>query len=119
MFDQTRSIVSNDQQFDAAEDAAFRAIELITERGSQSLVCESYRVLGNIHRSKGETEKAIRQYEVAFKIASSSNWDGGLLVRFTTPWRGYFTMKAGSAMHKLTSNAPSYTQPIAHITWVV
>ena len=71
-------LLCDDQQFDAAEEAASRAIGLITERGSQSLVCESHRVLGNIHRSKGETEKAIHQYEMALEIASSSNWHGGL-----------------------------------------
>ena len=71
-------LLCDDQQFDAAEEAASRAIGLITEKGSQSLVCESHRVLGNIHRSKGETEKAIHQYEVALGIASSSNWHSGL-----------------------------------------
>ena len=71
-------LLCDNRQFDAAEEAASRAIGLITEKGSQSLVCESHRVLGNIHRSKGETEKAIHQYEVALEIASSSNWDGGL-----------------------------------------
>jgi len=71
-------LLCDDQQLDAAEEAASRAIELITEKGSQSLVCESHRVLGNIHRSKGEMEKAVRRYEVALKIASSSNWHGGL-----------------------------------------
>ena len=71
-------LLCDDQQFDAAEEAASRAIGLITERGSQSLVCESHRVLGNIHRSKGDTEKALHQYEVALEIASSSNWHGGL-----------------------------------------
>jgi len=71
-------LLRDDQQFDAAEEAASRAIGLIPEKGSQSLVCESHRVLGNIHRSKGETEKAIHQYEVALEIASSSNWHGGL-----------------------------------------
>jgi len=71
-------LLCDDRQFDAAEEAASRAIGFITEKSSQSLVCESHRVLGNIHRSKGETEKAIHQYEVALEIASSSNWDGGL-----------------------------------------
>jgi len=71
-------LLCDDQQLDAAEEAASRAIDLIPEGGSQSLVCESHRVLGNIHRSKGETEKAVHQYEVALKIASSSNWHGGL-----------------------------------------
>jgi tetratricopeptide (TPR) repeat protein len=71
-------LLCDDKQFNAAEEAASRAIGLIAEKGSQSLVCESHRVLGNIHRSKGETEKAVHQYEVALEIASSSNWHGGL-----------------------------------------
>ena len=71
-------LLCDDKQFDAAEEAASRAIELITETGGQSLVCESHRVLGNIHRSKGDTEKAVHHYEVALEIASTSNWDGGL-----------------------------------------
>ena len=71
-------LLCDDQQLSAAEDAASRATGLIAERGSRSLVCESHRVLGNIHRSKGETEEAIHQYEVALEIASSSNWHSGL-----------------------------------------
>jgi len=71
-------LLRDGQQFDAAEEASSRAIGLITEKGSQSLVCESHRVLGNIHRSKGETEKAIHHHEVALEIASSSNWHDGL-----------------------------------------
>ena len=71
-------LLCDDQQFDAAEEAASRAIDLITERGSPSLVCESHRVLGNIHRSTGDTKKAVHHYEVALGIASSSDWHGGL-----------------------------------------
>ena len=59
-----------DGQLDAAEEAAFRAIDLLPEEGEQFLVCESHRALGNIYRSKGDTEKAIRHFEVALEIKS-------------------------------------------------
>ena len=63
-----------DKQLDAAEEAASRMIDLIPEKGRQSLVCESHRILGNIYRSKGEREKAISRFEVALGIATSFNW---------------------------------------------
>ena len=67
-----------DKQFDAAEEAASRAISLIPGEGNQSLVCESHRVLGKIYQSKGSREKAIHHYEVALGLASSSNWHENL-----------------------------------------
>ena len=63
-----------DKQFDAAEEAASRAIDLLPEEGEQFLVCNSHRALGEIYRSKGKTEKAIHHLEVALEIASSFNW---------------------------------------------
>jgi len=63
-----------DEQLDAAEEAASRAIDLIPEKGDQSQICRAHRVLGNIHQSKGQTEKAIHHYELALGIASSLNW---------------------------------------------
>ena len=63
-----------DGQFDAAEEAAFRAIDLLSDAGNQFQVCQCHRVLGDIYRSKGETEKAISHLETALGIASSSNW---------------------------------------------
>ena len=61
------------KQFDAAEEAASRAIGLLPEKGEQSQVCEGHRVLGDIYHSKGKTEKAIRHFEIALGIASSLN----------------------------------------------
>jgi len=66
----------SDDQLDAAEEAASRAIDLLPEERNQSPACESHRVLGLIYRSKGETEKAIHHYEVALEIASSFSWHG-------------------------------------------
>ena len=65
----------DDEQLDAAEDAALRAIDLIPKKGNQSTVCDSHRLLGNIYRSKGDTEKAIHHFELALGIASSFGWD--------------------------------------------
>jgi len=69
-------LLDSDKQLDAAEEAASRAINLIPEKGHQSLVCETHRVLGEIYRSSGEREKAIYHFEVArnrvlFQLAQS------------------------------------------------
>ena len=67
-----------DKQFDAAEEATLRAIDLYPEKGDQFRVSESHGVLGEIYRSKGEIEKAIHHKEVAIGIASSFNWHDSL-----------------------------------------
>jgi len=67
-----------DEQLDAAEEAAFRAIDLIPEKDHQSLVYGSHFVLGKIYHSKDEREKAISHFEVALGIASSFDWHGRL-----------------------------------------
>ena len=63
----------DDGQLDAAEDAISRAINLIPEGGQEHLACESHCVLGNIHRSRGERERAIHNFEKALRIASPFN----------------------------------------------
>jgi len=68
----------DDNQFDAAEEAAFRAIALLPEKGQQFGVCQSHQTLGKIYRSKGEIEKAIHHFEVALGIASSFGWRDSL-----------------------------------------
>ena len=67
-------LLCEDKQLDAAEEAAFRAVELLPEKGEEGRVCFSHRVLGEIHRSKGEREEAIHHFERALKIASPFNW---------------------------------------------
>ena len=74
------SLLSDDKQFDAAEETASRAIGLIPEKGNPVLVCESHRVLGGIYQSKGEIRKAIHHFEMAFEIASSFNWPDDLFI---------------------------------------
>jgi tetratricopeptide (TPR) repeat protein len=72
------SVLHDDKRFDAAEAAAFHAIDLLPEEGEQFLVCGSHRALGDIYRSKGETGKAIHHLEVALGIASSFDWHDNL-----------------------------------------
>ena len=65
-------------QLDAAEEAASRAINLLSEKDQQYRACASHRVLGDIYISKGEREKAINRFETVLEIASSSNWQDEL-----------------------------------------
>jgi len=71
-------LLRGDAQLDAAEEAASRAIGLLPEKGNQFLVSRCHRGLGDIHRAKGEAEKAINHYETALKIASSFSWHNEL-----------------------------------------
>jgi len=77
---QARSLISlawllwGDKQLDAAEEAASHALDLLSEKGEQFKVCLCHRVLGEIYRSKGETEKASQHFEAALGIASSFDW---------------------------------------------
>ena len=63
-----------DKQLDAAEEAALRVIDLPSDEGIQYEVCDCHRLLGDICRSRGETEKAINHFETAIGIASTFNW---------------------------------------------
>ena len=68
------AVLLDDDQFDAAEEAAFRAIDLLPGTGEQLYVCQGHRALGNIYHFKGDMEKAIHHFEVALGIASPFNW---------------------------------------------
>ena len=61
------SLLREDEQFDAAEEAVSRAIDLSQD---QLHLCQCHRVLGDIHQSKGNTEKAIHHFETSLQIAS-------------------------------------------------
>ena len=69
------SSLSEDKQFDAAEETGSRAIDLLPEKGEELWVCQAHRVLGEIYQSKGETKRAIHHFEVALGIASPLNMD--------------------------------------------
>ena len=63
-------LLFSDKKLDAAENIASRAIELLPEKGDESTFCQLYRLLGSIHRFKGEKEKAIHHFQKALEIAS-------------------------------------------------
>ena len=71
-------LLASDNQLDAAEEAASRAMDLLPGEGEQFRVCNGHRVLGRIYCSKRKTEKAIHHYEVALGIVSSLNWHTAL-----------------------------------------
>ena len=73
-------LLHDDKQLDAAEEAASRAIKILPEKGEEWRVCESHRILGVIHRAKGEKEKAIHHYETALATASSFGWSHQLFL---------------------------------------
>ena len=66
-------LLYDDKQPDAAEDAASRAINLISEEGHQHLIYDFHRALGAIYHSKGEREKYIHHFEAVLGIASTFN----------------------------------------------
>jgi tetratricopeptide (TPR) repeat protein len=107
-------LLCEDKQFDAAEEAAFRAINLLPEKGEQYRVCESHRLLGEIYQSKGEYREGNSPFRashrncVPFQLARYLFWIHYALAGC------YFVTKAGSTTHTLTSNAPSRTRSIAH-----
>jgi len=72
-------LLYGDKQLDAAETAAYRAIDLLPDKGDQFLVCQCQRILGKICNFKGEREKAIDHFKIALGIASSFNWHDELL----------------------------------------
>jgi tetratricopeptide (TPR) repeat protein len=65
-------MLCEDKQLAAAEEAAFRSINLLPDT-ERVLVCQGLRALSSIYHSKGETEKAINHFEKALGIADSFN----------------------------------------------
>jgi len=73
---QLAELLKEDEQLDAAEEAISKSISLLLGKDEALFrICQSYRLLGDICHSKGETEKAINHFETALGIASTSNWD--------------------------------------------
>jgi tetratricopeptide (TPR) repeat protein len=66
-------LLCNDNQLDAAEEVAFRSLDLLPD-SDQLGVCKGHCLLGDICHSKGEAEKAIDYYKAALRIADSFHW---------------------------------------------
>ena len=73
-------LLFEDNQPDSAEEAASRAIDLAPEKGQEFLVCQSHYLLGDVSRSKGKREEAIRHFETALGIASAFHWHNELFL---------------------------------------
>jgi len=71
-------LLYTDNQLEAAEGAASKAINLLSNKGDQFLVCQYHHILGNIYFSKGKVEAAIDHLRIALRIASSFNWHNQL-----------------------------------------
>ena len=66
------SLLHQNEQSDAAEEAASRALDL-SENSNQRLLCRSHELLATIHRSRGNRERAIHHLEASLRIASLLN----------------------------------------------
>jgi len=82
--------------------AGHRAINLFSKKGNQHQVCQSHRLLGHIHCSTGEQEKAVYHFEAALGIASSYNW------HFQLFWVRY-------ALARLSFNQGKFDNAHAHV----
>ena len=71
-------LLCEDNQFDAAEEAAFHAINLLSGKDEKFLVTNCEYALGYLYQEKGDRKKAIHHFEVALDIASSFNWFNSL-----------------------------------------
>ena len=71
---QLASLLYDNSQLDAAEEAISQALDLYPDEGDQFGVSQCHRLLGLVYSDKHETEKAIHHYETALGIASSFNW---------------------------------------------
>jgi len=96
-------------QLDAAEEAAFRAIDLFPERGEEYRVCQSHHIIGDIYRHKGEIEKAIHHFEVALGIASPFDWHlEPFWIHYQLAWLFYYECRFDEAQTHV-GHAKSHT----------
>jgi len=111
-------LLHSDEQLDAAEEAASRAINLLPEKGKQLNICQGHRALGYIYYSR------VRQR----KPSTISRWPSELhplstttpsCFGFISPWRTCFLGMGGSKTHTLTSGAPSHTRSTTYTFWLV
>ncbi|KAF9783844.1 hypothetical protein BJ322DRAFT_1109693 [Thelephora terrestris] len=72
---QLAELLRRNDQLDAAEETASRAITLLPENIEQLEACRCHRGLGNVYLTMGNWEKATEHFEVALGIASSHDWD--------------------------------------------
>lgn len=101
-------LLYGDDQLDAAEEAASRAVDLLADGGDQFDLCRCYRVLGDVCCSKGEVEKAISHFEAALGIASSLNLEGELFLVDYSLARLYFGENKLDEAHAYVERSKSH-----------
>ena len=67
-------LLFDDKQLDAAENAASRAVNLLSDKGQDHIIVGLHRVICKIHHSKGRKERAIHHLNTAIEIASLRDW---------------------------------------------
>ena len=67
------SLLAN-KQLNDAEKATSSAIELVSGKGQEFIICQSHRLLGEVYHARGEEETAMDHFETALRIASPFNW---------------------------------------------
>jgi tetratricopeptide (TPR) repeat protein len=102
-------LLYDNKQLDAAEEAALQSINLISDKGNQFLVCESFRLLGDICSSRGQGEKSIKHYKAALEIASFFNWHYQLLWIHYDLAKLFHNQGSFDDAHKHIAHAKSHT----------
>ena len=74
VLEQLVRLLHSDGQLDDAETAASQLIATLPDDPRPDAPCRSHSLLGEIYRSKGETEKAIDHFKTALDFASRLNW---------------------------------------------
>jgi tetratricopeptide (TPR) repeat protein len=67
-------LLFDNDQFEAAEEAGSKAMNLFLDQGREYWVCGCHRLLGLVYNYKGERGKAIQHSEAAIRIASPFDW---------------------------------------------
>ena len=117
-------LLYDNKQLDAAEEAVFRAIDLLPDRARNSPTSEGdkyratkcYRLLGDIYLSKNETGEAIKHLKAALGFASPSNWQGELFWIHYSLAELFFDEGRFDDAHSHIEDAKFYAIDDAHYT---
>jgi len=101
-------LLFDDGQSGAAEEAASRAVGLLSGRGEKFLLCQCHRFLGNAIRSRGEIEKATNHLEASLALAYSFNWHHQLVWIHYSLARLFSVQRRFDEAHAHVEHAKSY-----------
>ena len=104
-----------DGQLDAAEEAALRVIDLLSDQDDPVNVCQSYRVLGDICHSRGDTTNGIGHFQKALEIAVSFGWQAQQFWILCSLARLFFAEGKSSDAHAYVERAKSHAADSAYL----